>query len=302
MYKQLFLLSAACFLWQQQSIAQNKGMLPITGMRYIKEGIWAKTIAVKINGEQLYGNRIPWNKEIEISLQEPTGFTADKKKIVYAGAEFNLFSAKGELLLKNPNLFLLKETTGFAPKDFKTLSLKIGIPEGLIQPNSKGVVRIRVYDLKGKNQLTLDYPIVIAYPRENIPFTKSIIPLVSPPGSIAMVTGMKAKNLAVSIDTMVSTNPKMAYLKLEISKIDGTDLVGLLQGKETFWVYDSEYNEIKMKDILLKQVGGNLEGGNVNCMLKIPFHLKTAPPNGYFVRYRWESQDKTQVMDIVVAK
>ena len=234
MYKQLFLLLTACFLWQQQGNAQNKGMLPLTGMRYVKEGIWAKMIVVKINGEQLYGNRIPWNKEIEVSLQEPTGFTADKKKIVYAGAEFNLFSAKGDLLLKNPNLFLLNEAKGFVPKDYKSLSMKIGIPEGLIQPNSKGVIKIRVYDLKGKNQLTLEYPIVIAYPRETIPFTKLILPLVSPAGSVAMVTGMKAKNLAVSIDTLVSTNPLMAYMKLEISKIDGTDIVGLLQGRKLF--------------------------------------------------------------------
>ena len=43
-----------------------------------------------------------------------------------------------------------------------------------------------------------------------------------------------------------------------------------------------------------------MEGGNVNCTVKIPFRPKKATATGYIVRYRWESADKKQVMDIVV--
>jgi hypothetical protein len=75
----------------------------------------------------------------------------------------------------------------------------------------------------------------------------------------------------------------------------------MLQGKDYFWVYDSTFKEIKIKETLLKKVGGAMEGGNVNATIKIPFRPKTGSTKGYFVRYRWESADKRQVMDIVVA-
>ncbi len=42
-----------------------------------------------------------------------------------------------------------------------------------------------------------------------------------------------------------------------------------------------------------------MEGGNVNSTIKIPFRLKTDKTKGYTVRYRWESADKRQVMDII---
>ena len=65
-------------------------------------------------------------------------------------------------------------------------------------------------------------------------------------------------------------------------------------------MYDAQLNEIKITDILLKQVGGALENNNVDYTLKIPFRLKKAAPKGYIVRFRWESPDKTQVIDLVV--
>jgi hypothetical protein len=115
-----------------------------------------------------------------------------------------------------------------------------------------------------------------------------------------MVTDIQPKSLSFSIDTDVKSDPKMDYMSMDISKIGGTDVISMLQGKDYFWVYDSTYKEIKIKEILLKKVGGAMEGGNVNCTVKIPFRPKTGRPNGYIIRYRWESADKKQVMDIVV--
>ncbi|MBL7700738.1 MAG: hypothetical protein JNM14_00690 [Ferruginibacter sp.] len=275
-------------------------MLPLTGMQYYNEGIWSNSIAVKINGEQLYGNRIPLAREIEISLQQPTGFVADKKKNIFIGAEYSLISSKGEVLRNIPNLLFQNEAKGFAPKDQKQVSLKFGIAEGVIQPNSKAIVRIRVFDLKGKKQLRLDYPVSISYPKEAIYFTKSVQTIKTPPGSMLMTTELKPKSLAFSLDTTVKAETKMAYLSMDISKIAGADVVGMLQGKDYFWVYDTSYREVKIKETLLKKVGGAMEGGNVNSTVKIPFRLKTDKTKGYTIRYRWESADKRQVMDIVV--
>lgn len=301
MFKQFLFAAVGYFLFMPFCTAQKKGMLPLTGMQFYNEGIWSNSIAVKINGEQLYGNRIPLNTEIEVSLQQPIGFVPDKKKNVYIGAEYSLISAKGEVLRTIPNLLFQNETKGFTAKDMKQVSMKFGIAEGVIQPNSKATVRIRVFDLKGKKQLTLDYPVSISYPREMIYFTKSIQTLSkTPPGSTCMSTEIKPRALAFSLDTITKAETKMAYLSMDISKIDGADIVGMLQGKDYFWVYDTGYKEIKIKETLLKKVGGAMEGGNVNSTVKIPFRLKSDKTKGYTVRYRWESADKRQVMDIIV--
>lgn len=300
MFKPFFFAALVYFFSMPFCAAQKKGMFPLTGMQFYNEGIWSNSIAVKMNGEQIYGNRIPLSREIEITLQQPTGFVADKKKNVFIGAEYTLVSSKGEVLRTIPNLLFQNETKGFSAKELKEVSLKFGIAEGVIQPNSKAVVKIRVFDLKGKKQLRLDYPVSISYPKEMIYLTKAVQSFKSPPGSMFMTTEVKAKNIVFSVDTAVKTDAKMAYLNMDISKIDGTDVISMLQGKDYFWVYDSSYKEIKIKEILLKKVGGAMEGGNVNATVKIPFRLKTDKTKGYVVRYRWESADKRQVMDIVV--
>ena len=269
-------------------------------MQFYNEGIWSNNIAVKINGETLYGNRIPLSREIEITLQQPTGFVADKKKNVFIGAEYTLLSAKGEVLRTIPNLLFQNEAKGFTAKELKEISLKFGIAEGVIQPNSKAMVKIRVFDLKGKKQLRLNYPVSISYPKETVYLTKTVQTLKSPLGSAFMTTEVKAKSIVFSVDTAVKSDTKMAYLNMDISKIDGTDVISMLQGKDYFWVYDSSYREIKIKETLLKKVGGAMEGGNVNATIKIPFGLKTDKTKGYVIRYRWESADKRQVMDIIV--
>ncbi len=300
MFKPLFFAAVGYFLCMPFCNAQKKGMMPLTGMQFYNEGIWSNNIAVKINGETLYGNRIPLSREIEITLQQPTGFVADKKKNVFIGAEYTLLSAKGEVLRTIPNLLFQNEAKGFTAKELKEISLKFGIAEGVIQPNSKAMVKIRVYDLKGKKQLRLNYPVSISYPKETVYLTKTVQTLKSPLGSAFMTTEVKAKSIVFSVDTAVKSDTKMAYLNMDISKIDGTDVISMLQGKDYFWVYDSSYREIKIKETLLKKVGGAMEGGNVNATIKIPFRLKTDKTKGYVIRYRWESADKRQVMDIIV--
>jgi hypothetical protein len=300
MIKKLFILLVGYFLCMPFCTAQKKGMLPLTGLQYYNEGITAQSLAVKINGQQLYGNRVPLNQDIEIHFQQPAGFIADNKKNYFAAVEYLLVSAKGDVVLTKPNLLSVNEAKGFAAKDMKLLTAKFNIPDGLVQPNSKATIKIRLYDMKGKNQLRIEYPVSIAYPRETIWLTKTSQTLKSPPGSMFMVNDIQPKSLAFSVDTDVKSDPKMDYMNLDISKIGGTDIISMLQGKDYFWVYDSTYKEIKIKEILLKKVGGAMEGGNVNCTVKIPFRPKKAAATGYIVRYRWESADKKQVMDIVV--
>jgi len=92
----------------------------------------------------------------------------------------------------------------------------------------------------------------------------------------------------------------MAYTSMDISSIVGSSIAGFFQGKEKFWVYDSDLNEVKITDILLKSVEGAMENNTMNCTLKIPYRLKSNYAKLFTVRYRWESADKNQVIDVVV--
>ena len=125
MLKQLLIFTVVYFCCVLHCDAQKKGMLPLTGLQYYEEGISTQSMAIKINGQQLYGNRVPLNQDIEMSFLQPTGFIADKKKIYFAAAEYTLVSAKGDVLLTKPNLLVLNETKGFTAKDFKMLAIKL---------------------------------------------------------------------------------------------------------------------------------------------------------------------------------
>jgi len=282
-------------------MAQNKGMFPLTGMRYINEGVWAKSIDIRIDGSYLLSNKVPFNREIELLLTTPSGFTADKKKICYAGCELTLTKPNGDVIITNPNLLLKNEATGFTPKDFKTLSMKFAITVEMVKTLTNVMLKFRVFDLKGKNQLRLEFPIsLIVKSGEVFQISKTIKPLKAPANAMGTVSGVKANNMYVSTDTTIKVDPKMAYLSVDITGINGTSLGGIFDGKESFWVYDVNFNELKINDILLKQVGGAMENNVVDYTLKIPFRLKKAPPKGYYVRFRWESADHAQVIDFVV--
>ena len=298
--KQLFTSIAACLLLANSSFAQKNGILPLTGMKFFNEGIAATSIDIKIDGAQLLSNRIPLNKEIEIRLLQPAGFATDNNKTMFAGAEVIVLSPRGEVLLNNPNVFLKSYSNGFYAKDLNNFSIKLGIGTDLMRGNFSGLLKVRLYDLKGKNQLRLEIPVSFAKPGEPLQVSKSAKNIKSNTGAYGMINGLQAKDMLVNVDTTIKVSPKMAYTSMDISNIEGSSLSEIFQGKESFWVYDSELNEVKITDILLKKVKGAMENNTVNCTLKIPYRLKSNYAKLYTVRYRWESADKSQVIDVVV--
>ncbi len=299
MIKRFFVAMAFTCLFASACISQSNGLLPLTGLRYFTEGVSAKSIEVKIDGAQLISNRIPLNKDIEILLTRPAGFK-EANKIIYAGAELTLVSPRGEVLSQIPNLLARNESTGFITGDLSALSIKFGITSEMIKANMNGTVKIRLYDLKGKSQMRLELPITLARIGEPLQVSKTTKPIQVKGGAVGVVNGLKAKNVLVSVDTSISVAPKMAYTSLDISAIEGSSISGIFQGKESFWVYDDNLNEVKITDILLKQVKGAMENNNVDYTLKIPYRLKNNTAKLYTVRFRWESPDKKQLIDVVM--
>lgn len=281
-------------------IAQKNGVLPLTGMKFFNEGIAAGSIDLKVDGAQLLSNRIPLNKEIEIRLQQPAGFSADNSKTMFAGAEVMVLSPRGEVLMNNPNVFLKSYSNGFTAKDLNAFSIKFGIGTDLIKANPGGILKVRLYDLKGKNQLRLEIPVSFARPGEPLQLSKNTRAIKSGTGVNGVINGLEAGDMLVNVDTTIKVAPKMAYTSMDISNIEGSSLSEIFSGKESFWVYDSDLNEVKITDILLKKVKGALENNAVNCTLKIPYRLKTNNAKLYTVRYRWEGANKNQVIDVVV--
>ncbi len=280
-------------------VAQNN-ITPFTGIKYFQEGVTIKGIEVKLNAMTLLHNRVPLNKDIEIFLQQPTGFTTDAKKIIFAAAEVSIVSPKGDVLFTNPNALAANATTGFVSKLFTTTVVKCAITSQIIKANTNAIIKIRLYDLKGKNQLRLEFLVNITRPGEALLLSKIAKPIKTPTNVTMFINDIKVGGVKVGVDTSIKTNSKMAYLALDILKIDGSSFVGILEGKEEFWVYDKNLNPIKPNEIILKEVKGTMEGTTVNSFVKIPYRLKTAVASGYTVRYRWHSNDLLQVIDVVV--
>ena len=298
--KHLFTLISACLLLTNVSLAQKNGILPLTGMKFFNEGIAAGSIDIKIDGAQLLSNRIPLNKEIEIRLQQAIGFMADNAKTMFAGAEVIVLSPRGEMLLNNPNVFLKSYSNGFTAKDLSAFSIKFGIGTDLMKGNQGGVLKVRLYDLKGKNQLRLEIPVSFARPGEPLQVSKNVKNIKANAGVNGIINGLEASEMQVNVDTTIKVAPKMAYTSMDISNIEGSSLSEMFLGKESFWVYDSDLNEVKITDILLKKVKGAMENNTVNYTLKIPYRLKANISKLYTVRYRWEGANKNQVIDVVV--
>lgn len=292
------LVAIFCFSLATAS-AQTPGIAPFSALRYFQEGITVKTITVKIDGAVLMGNRISASKETMLALEQPAGLTKGADKIIYAGAEFTLVSVKGEVLSTIPDLMAKTAATGISEKDFAATGIRFLLTPEMLKGNPFVTVKIRFFDRKSKNQLRIEFPLSIARPGESVLVTKTAKTVATPANVVNLVNGVGIGSLKLSLDSSIKVNPKMMYASLDMTGLDGVTLMDMLNGRESFWVYDQKLTEFRITDILLKNVGGSLEGGKVNYTLKIPFRLKTAPATGYLVRFRWESADKRQAIDIV---
>ena len=302
MFNRFLTLLICVFFLVSEGQSQIKGVLPFTGIKYFFEGVSFSSAEIKVDGLVLLNNRIPLNKEFEIRLLLPKGFTEDKTKMIFAAAELNVVSMKGDIVSKTPNVFKDNEAKGFPSNTFKEIIVKLILRPEFIKADPGCTIKVRYYDLKSKNQLRLEFPVTIARPGEVLMTTKATTEIKVAAPTLAQTTGLKVKNINVTVDTSIRVNPKMAYASLDITGIEGTSMSEVLSGKESFWVYDENLNEVKISDKQLKQVGGAMENNVVNYLSKIPFRLKTATGKLFTVRFRWESTDKRKVIDVVVTK
>ncbi len=283
--------------------AQTNGILPFTGIFYFNEGIWGKYVDVSIDGATLINNRIPANKDFIIKLQIPTGFTEDAARKIYPAVEVSFLSAAKQVLSTIPNALKENEKSGFPAATYKEIPVKLNLRPEWLKAANHCIIQVRFFDLKSKKQLRLIFPVNVAAATEPLSVSKLANNIKTSDGSIALANAVKINSAEIMVDTSIRVAPKNAYMSMEVNALTGTTMNEVLAGKNSFWVYDKNMNEVKIADKLLKKVGGSMEDNLVNFTVKIPFRLKTDLKQGYTVRYRWESStDKKKVIDVVTTK
>ena len=301
MKKQILLL-ATCTTLAAASLAQLNTVLPFSGAQVFAEGIVVNHIDITVDGYNLTSNTVGLNKEVIFKFQQPKAFVSNSSQYAFAGAEVTLLDANGKSLSTTPNVLSLNSSTGFSPAQFKEIKITVGLQPEIIKTNNNCAIVIRIFDLKSKKQLRLRMPIVISKPGDFFAAAKGVTQVKANDASLAYINNVKVEKIFSSTDTTIKVNSSMAYQSLEISKITGVAMETILGGTETFMVYDEgSLQEVKIKDRLLKKVNGTVEGVVGMYTVKIPYRLKSDSKK-YIVRFRWQSKDKKQIIDIVTNK
>ncbi len=280
-------------------VAQTNTILPYTGARIFAQGVLVKNIDITVDGYNLTNNVVPVNKEIMYRFQLPSGFKMDASKNAFAAAEVILQDANGKELSKSPNVLSTNAAGGFSPANFKELKITVGLRPDVLKSNPSCFVSIRLYDLKGTNQLKLYMPVVFNKPGTGFQAAQGITLAKIDGAAQAYINNVKLSTIYNTVDTSIRVNKTMAYQSFEMMQIQGVAMDEVLAGTESFWVYDeATLTEIKIADKLLKSVGGSAEGIVSKYVVKIPFRTK-ADRKKYVIRFRWENKDKKRVIDIV---
>jgi hypothetical protein len=216
--------------------------------------------------------------------------------------EVTFFSSRKQQLAVIPNLLKDSEKTGFSSSVLKEIPVKLMLQPQWLKNETECLVQVRCYDLKSKKQLRLLFPVSVIAASEPLALSKFSNTIRTSDQSLGLCNVLKIERANVMLDTSIRVAPKNAYLSIELPEITGTSLAEVLNGNNSFWVYDKNMNEIKIPDKVVKKVGAAMEDNLVNLTVKIPFRLKTDTKQLYTVRYRWESTDRKKIIDIVSTK
>ena len=300
--KKKFFFLAVTFVFATVIFAQSNTVLPFTGAQLFAEGITADNIEITVDGYNLTNNTVGINKEVIFRFQQPKAFVTDANKNSFAAAEVTLLDANGKILSVTPNVLSSNSTSGFSPSQFKEIKITVGLRQEVIKSNNACTIAIKIFDLKSKKLLRLRLPVVISKPGDFFFASKGVVQVKANDASVAYINNVKVEKIVSGTDTTIKVNATMAYHSLEISKIAGVAMATILTGTESFYVYEqTTLQEVKIKDRLLKKVNGTVEGVVGMYTLKIPYRLKTDNKK-YVVRFRWQSKDKKQIIDIVTNK
>lgn len=277
--------------------AQRNGILPFSGIKYFRNGIWGKSFELKIKDETWMGNKIPINTEYEIELLEPTGFIKDDQGKYHPGVSLLITNSKKDTLGFAENIFG-DQTVGMDAFRFKSLTLTLGFNDK-VKPGDTCYQYITYYDKKGSSKLRLEFPVIIIEPTTDLQTTASLYTASGTRGYNAHAGGgIELKKIEAYIDS--TYYPKSLYYMLRSAEMQGITTEEINQGKFSTWIYDENMNEMPISKPSNHFAAKTFkEGEQINVLVKIALNPEDKKNKDYTARYRWESLDGKKVLDIV---
>jgi hypothetical protein len=277
--------------------AQKNGILPLSGIKYYRDGVWGKKIEVLINDKNVISNKIPHNTDFDIKLFEPTGFVADEKGKYYPGIKVLLLNNKKDTIAYSPNIFGNKATP-FEKMRFKSLTATLGYTQKVNEGDTI-YLYITFFDTRSTNKLKLEFPITISFKSDSLLTTDFISSASGTKGYNAAATnGIQLNTIEAYLDS--TYYPKSLYYNLRSAKMLGITLAEAKAGTFKTWVYDENMNEVPHPK-LPQQYFALLKNGSdeINVLVQIPLNPTDKNNKKYTARYRWESSDGLKVIDVV---
>jgi hypothetical protein len=288
-----FQLFSVC--WVVCTYAQTNGILPFTGIKYFREGVWGRQIEVMVNGSTLTNNKIPVNTDFEIKLQEPRGFIPDATGKYYPGIKVLLLNNKKDTIGFSPNIFSKKESIGFSNAGFKSLTVTLGF-HAKLKTGDTVFQYITFFDTRSNNKLLLEFPVVIA---DSLQLGDWIGTASGTRGySAASCGSIQFKKFDMYLDSIYY--PKSLYHSIRAAEMLGITPEEINKGSFHTWVYNENMKELpafkESKHYAAKTFAGKEE---VNLLVQVPLDPADKNNKKYTVRYRWQSSDGKKVIDIV---
>jgi hypothetical protein len=193
-------------------------------------------------------------KEFTLQLQLPTGFTEDAAKRVYPAVEITYLNAANKVLGTVANTLKDKEKTGYVGGTLNELLLPLSLQPTLLKNETNISIQVRLYDLKSKKQHRLIFPVTVATANQPTAVSTTAAAIKSRDNSQGLSSGVSFAKATSTVDTSIRVAPTNAYLSIDIPGIKGTSMSEVLGGKNLFWVYDKNMNEIKIADKVLKKL------------------------------------------------
>lgn len=276
--------------------AQTNGILPFTGIKYFRNGVWGKQIEVTVSGNTLTSNTIPVNTEYEIKLTAPRGFNADAAGKYYPGIKVLMLNSKRDTMAYSPNIFNKNESIGFSNASFKSLSVTLILSTKELKAGDTVYQFITFFDTRGNNKLLLEFPVVIANNLQNGDW-------------IATASGTRGYNAAAcgsvqfsKIECYLDSTyyPNSLYHSIRSEEMTGITPEEINAGVFTAWVYDENMKALPLvKPPKQFAAPAFKDKVPVNLLIQIPLQPSDANNKKYTVRCRWQSKDGQKVIDIV---
>lgn len=277
--------------------AQRNGILPFSGIKYYRDGIWGKSFELKIKDETWMSNKIPINNEYELKLLEPTGFIKDNQGKYHPGVSLLIASSQKDTLGFVKDIFG-EQTVGMDAFRFKSLTLTLGFNDK-VKPGDTCYQYITYYDKKGSNKLRLEFPVIIIEPTQNLQTTSSTYTASGTKGYNAMAGGgIELKKIECYLDS--TYYPKSLYHTIRSAEMLGITTDEVNKGKYQAWIYDEKMNEVPLAKPLKQYAAKTFtDKSEINILAQIPLNPSDTKNKSYTVRYRWESNDGKKVLDII---